>query len=42
VIHHPSLREPFFHTLRTHEEVYLETIRRHFVRHFAPFAGVSG
>lgn len=41
VIHHPSLREPFFHTLRTHEEAYSETIERHFVRHFAPFAGVQ-
>jgi hypothetical protein len=39
VINHPSLRMPFFTALRTHEETYIDTVERHFRRHFAPFVG---
>lgn len=37
VLNEPSLRGPFFATLYGHEERYIETVERHFMRHFAPF-----
>ncbi len=41
VLHHRRLREPFFSTLRSNEEVYFEMLERHFGRHFAPFGEVA-
>ena len=37
VLHHPDFREPFFTTLREHEEIYYAMLEKHFGRHFAPF-----
>jgi tagaturonate epimerase len=37
VLHHPEFREPFFMTLRGHEQVYYAMLEKHFGRHFAPF-----
>jgi len=37
VLNHESFREPFFATLRSHEETYYEILEHHFTRHLAPF-----
>ena len=37
VLHHPDFREPFFTTLREHEQIYYAMLEKHFGRHFAPF-----
>ncbi|NDD63559.1 MAG: hypothetical protein EBZ36_06225 [Acidobacteria bacterium] len=37
VLNHPNFREPFFTTLREHEEVYYQMLDKHFTRHFSPF-----
>jgi hypothetical protein len=37
VLNYPSFREPFFETLRRHEEIYTELIEAHFVKHLSPF-----
>jgi len=37
VLNHASLREPFFATLRSHEETYYQILEDHFIRHLAPF-----
>jgi hypothetical protein len=38
VLNHPDFREPFFETLRRHEDIYTELIEAHFVKHLSPFA----
>jgi len=37
VLHHPQLRPLFFTTLRQNEDVYTQTVERHFDRHFHGF-----
>ena len=37
VINHQSLRQPFFATLRAHEETYYQILEEHFTKHLAPF-----
>jgi len=37
VLNHESFREPFFITLRSHEETYYQILEDHFTRHLAPF-----
>jgi hypothetical protein len=37
VLNHATLRAPFFRVLRANEEVYTQTVARHFNRHLAPF-----
>jgi tagaturonate epimerase len=41
VINHASFREPFFATLREHEETYYEFLERHFEKHLSPFRVAS-
>lgn len=38
VLNHEPFREPFFATLRAHEETYTEIVERHFHKHLAPFS----
>ena len=37
VLNHESFREPFFMTLRSHEDVYSACLETHFNKHLAPF-----
>jgi hypothetical protein len=37
VLNHLPFREPFFTTLRRHEETYSQLLETHFSKHFAPF-----
>ncbi|HXW00283.1 MAG TPA: tagaturonate epimerase family protein, partial [Anaerolineae bacterium] len=37
VLNHPPFREPFFATLRSHEETYYELLEAHFDKHLSPF-----
>ncbi len=37
VLNHEAFREPFFTTLRSHEETYYRILEDHFTRHLAPF-----
>ncbi len=37
VLNHPSLREPFFATLRSDEETYYQMLEKHFSKHLALF-----
>ncbi|HME00662.1 MAG TPA: tagaturonate epimerase family protein [Terriglobia bacterium] len=37
VLNHEAFREPFFSTLRSHEETYYQILEDHFSRHLAPF-----
>jgi hypothetical protein len=37
VLNHQPFRDPFFTTLRRHEESYTQLLETHFRKHFAPF-----
>lgn len=39
VLNDARFREPFFATLRSHEETYYQILEAHFNKHFAPFRG---
>jgi hypothetical protein len=39
VLNDARFREPFFTTLRSHEETYYQILEAHFNKHFAPFRG---